>query len=624
MAPTRPLKPLLPLPAGMSAAAASSSSTTTRTTTPSNTAVRARRGHITHSACRNCSEKKSKCDGARPICGNCESKNATCVYEVAQGQTRTTALREQVRELEEKGRDLEEKVQGLEEHLNGILSTPNNEAIAYLEALTTKLSASNSHTHTQRTSSSLEQVSTRNVTTDVSQGRHVRLCSSIWATLPESRTITDCAMVFCRTITALERYGATIQHVEGLCSQLVDGLTEPHLLGEICAFAAVGARYSGNLVYQAIADDLYGVSNVLFTGLADQQPETALRMSVLLAVFAVPDRRKAAMGFVEFGISLARGNEFATRSDIRKAYNTLLYIKNWLAIALELPNADKIPLRDEQEQPAIIMQRRTVDDIVQLEVAKLSAITTHIQKCLYADLPHLVVSYRNSLAEWYDHLAKTYGPKFSLARTLEVDESEAGILYLHLVFFGGQLLLYRRLMLFGLDYEPIDERTFGLIPKDIYHEGAFTAQQVVSKLEQLYQCNSLYYGRTWLCIFTAYTSCATLVCGAVFQILNGGIDDPDTKSDLMGILAHAESALRILHTAPQTDALLMCFHSTLAPYVALVQSVLHYNDHVNTIGFPGPVVPFPVVPLLDWDSEVKIAEAHVARFGPPMLAFSAT
>ncbi|KAF2111699.1 hypothetical protein BDV96DRAFT_499106 [Lophiotrema nucula] len=62
-------------------------------------ALRTPRGKITSIACESCRKRKSKCDGVRPKCNTCQSKNLSCVYDIAEDGKTTTQLRAHVRRL---------------------------------------------------------------------------------------------------------------------------------------------------------------------------------------------------------------------------------------------------------------------------------------------------------------------------------------------------------------------------------------------------------------------------------------------------------------------------------------------------------------------------------------------
>lgn len=69
-------------------------------------ALRTPRGKITSIACESCRKRKSKCDGVRPKCNTCQSKNLVCVYDVAEDGKTTTQLRAHVRRLVKEADDL--------------------------------------------------------------------------------------------------------------------------------------------------------------------------------------------------------------------------------------------------------------------------------------------------------------------------------------------------------------------------------------------------------------------------------------------------------------------------------------------------------------------------------------
>lgn len=73
-------------------------------------ALRTPRGKITSIACESCRKRKSKCDGVRPKCNTCQSKNLTCVYDVAEDGKTTTQLRAHVRRLAKEVEDLKSVV----------------------------------------------------------------------------------------------------------------------------------------------------------------------------------------------------------------------------------------------------------------------------------------------------------------------------------------------------------------------------------------------------------------------------------------------------------------------------------------------------------------------------------
>ncbi|KAL9038923.1 MAG: hypothetical protein Q9214_005087, partial [Letrouitia sp. 1 TL-2023] len=67
---------------------------------PSQGRILSHRRNITAVACKTCQLKKSKCDGHRPVCGGCKTKQLTCDWEIGQGLTRLGAIKRQNDDLQ--------------------------------------------------------------------------------------------------------------------------------------------------------------------------------------------------------------------------------------------------------------------------------------------------------------------------------------------------------------------------------------------------------------------------------------------------------------------------------------------------------------------------------------------
>ena len=66
-----------------------------------------KRGKITIVACVPCRRRKTKCDGKRPTCSQCASRDGQCQYDMNEEQRRLTYLRENVETLVEEKNHLE-------------------------------------------------------------------------------------------------------------------------------------------------------------------------------------------------------------------------------------------------------------------------------------------------------------------------------------------------------------------------------------------------------------------------------------------------------------------------------------------------------------------------------------
>jgi hypothetical protein len=66
-----------------------------------------KRGKITIVACVPCRRRKTKCDGRRPVCSQCQSRDGQCHYDMSEDQRRLTYLRENVDALHDEKSNLE-------------------------------------------------------------------------------------------------------------------------------------------------------------------------------------------------------------------------------------------------------------------------------------------------------------------------------------------------------------------------------------------------------------------------------------------------------------------------------------------------------------------------------------
>ncbi|CRK21891.1 hypothetical protein BN1723_012516 [Verticillium longisporum] len=97
----KPYKSILPAPAHWKAA--DSLFQQSRTPFDNSSPIPKKRGPLTIVACSTCRQKRTKCDGHRPVCFACADASfqaaAECFYDLEQGVTRLAALRKEYCEL---------------------------------------------------------------------------------------------------------------------------------------------------------------------------------------------------------------------------------------------------------------------------------------------------------------------------------------------------------------------------------------------------------------------------------------------------------------------------------------------------------------------------------------------
>lgn len=67
----------------------------------------------TKSACAGCQRRKQRCTGDRPACQSCVDKGIACLYDVADGKTRSEDLKFKVQEATERGDKLDQLVSAM-------------------------------------------------------------------------------------------------------------------------------------------------------------------------------------------------------------------------------------------------------------------------------------------------------------------------------------------------------------------------------------------------------------------------------------------------------------------------------------------------------------------------------
>jgi transcription factor-like protein/Zn(2)-Cys(6) binuclear cluster domain-containing protein len=121
-----------------------------------------KRGKITIVACVPCRRRKTKCDGRRPSCSQCQTRDSPCQYDMNEEQRRLTFLRENVESLAEEKNTLEAFLW----HLRG---SNENESLEILRRLR---SGSDPQTLVQQIQASRSLTQVKGETPSFSQNQH--------------------------------------------------------------------------------------------------------------------------------------------------------------------------------------------------------------------------------------------------------------------------------------------------------------------------------------------------------------------------------------------------------------------------------------------------------------------
>jgi hypothetical protein len=74
----------------------------------------------TKSACKRCQKRKSRCSGDRPFCQSCCQDNRECIYDVAEGSTRTEDLKQKLGGAMARLKDLETFIEALRSETDSV------------------------------------------------------------------------------------------------------------------------------------------------------------------------------------------------------------------------------------------------------------------------------------------------------------------------------------------------------------------------------------------------------------------------------------------------------------------------------------------------------------------------
>lgn len=243
-----------------------------------------------------------------------------------------------------------------------------------------------------------------------------------------------------------------------------------------------------------------------------------------------------------------------------------------------------------------IEQELNAEDIVQTEMAKIAVLNANILERIYAfkDVSILAVkTITNDLRQWHANLP----PSMHLATIAEHGiciELRRTIYFVHLMYLGAMMLLYRRIMaataqkrgphMWGLD-QRCEEIT------RYVEEGLLAATQSARILGLLLSGNGI-FKRCWLCMyvtisscvsvgsrfssapwltssirFQAFTSCTIILYGVAQKQLHG-YSELDCEDDLI----QAEKCLQVLSWCGQADCVARRFHDKLQPYYDILKT----------------------------------------------------
>ncbi|KAI9930082.1 hypothetical protein AWENTII_003451 [Aspergillus wentii] len=355
-------------------------------------------------------------------------------------------------------------------------------------------------------------------------------------------------------------------------------------LCEMCSLASVGSQYLPEQPLEDVKKTLFSTAIVHLDQCIKVDPVRALRILVCLSAYHIIEHHNVAHASIVSGLGLARklGSQIAKHSDqsliIRKTYRTLIFMECWLSTSLGYPPA----LGDTEhtfinESIKCELELSNGDLAVQEQAGLVALLKSDILKGLYSSTSseNEIEVHVGKLEGWYSTLPQEM-------RLLALLSNEAtplplaqqrGLLFLHLIYLGAIMLLYRRTLSMAFANQLQSPTTMHSFPEGVsdYYDRAVMAAHQVARIFLLIDYEKNVYRRCWLCISEIYSASTILLFSASYKILynHAGAEDD---------LEHAESLVNMLKCASSVDYVAKNLADLLGPILYETHYLYNYSQ----------------------------------------------
>ncbi|KAH6626618.1 hypothetical protein B0J18DRAFT_144583 [Chaetomium sp. MPI-SDFR-AT-0129] len=514
-------------------------------------------------ACHTCRRNKAKCDGVRPRCGGCTTRGSACGYDGEAGQSRQAALRARLEELEKLVGDLrsmpdaeaERLLQRLRASANdSVLGTASESRSPAPTTIPASVASSESSFPSRSSAPSPASSGTSGATgaTSVSDDGPIIAGSSPRSAqhpiaddlaellhmdlpLPNAKTtwagvesfFSSCGRLF--HIYSPQQMEAYYKTVFG-----VDGKPDTSQKLAICclhAVAAVGIQYNPNDFQKGLEKTFHEVSRRFFSEVMEERPLDTIKVCTLFALYNILDKATVALAYVEVGLSMSKRQSSSTGVchpsmvsaeewiDFRRTWRALLFFSSWLSSTLgyisgadDTEFAKLLPIA-EQDHDSYSAE---IGELVQAEMTKLTLLEAGILR------NHLAVEELTTLGldgvirelqDWHGQLPDT----MQLSSLFRYDWPPLvrwSIYYLHLLYHGAFMLVYRRIAAHcvrlqrtgvGLAAASKEPTMLSLVEQGI------TSARDTARIVSLLLEDQGVFRRCWIVIFQTHTACVVLL-----------------------------------------------------------------------------------------------------------------
>ncbi|EAA32473.1 hypothetical protein GE21DRAFT_7520 [Neurospora crassa] len=495
MAPPTQYKPIQPAP--LKVAKSGTSSGTGRV----NGEKHAKRVKAVTQACHTCRRYKAKCDGLRPRCTSCKTKNKPCGYEGEEGQSRQEAMKSRLEALErlvtalqqkspEEAEALLQRIRNADDIVSLSSAASSDSGERNIPGLhrndSTSPSMGGSLSDSWTSPSSVPTVSTDIIkralqsaspSGDESSEGGMQLVSDSGSATARLRVDHSAYLIRFvlpnadATRAALNSFYSSSGKLFHVFSQqdmdrfftIVFGYdgrpnySQKMAICCLCSVAAVGIQYNPDDFEKGSEHIFYEVARRYFVDVLEESSLDAIKVCAMLAFFNVMNKATISLAWVELGMSMSRQFGLNTSIllrdeqndhmiDYRKTWRTLMFFSSWLSSTLGYISGSTgsdfqkfVPIADVE--PYYPLQ---VTETVQREMTKISLLKAEILRMQleFQDLPRLTVVANEYLEKWHEKLPVEV-QLANLANPGLDDTVRRSIYHVHLLYLGAMQLLYR-------------------------------------------------------------------------------------------------------------------------------------------------------------------------------------
>ncbi|KAB5575416.1 hypothetical protein GE09DRAFT_592539 [Coniochaeta sp. 2T2.1] len=563
-------------------------------------------------ACKDCRRNKAKCDGTRPKCGPCVHKGRNCGYEGEVGQSRQAAMKARLETLEklfdtlqnQAPEDAERLLQRIRsgDELTSLLAfdqesadTAPRSSERYDQTSTSPTSSSSS---SWQRGGALSRVLNDHSTRDGLSGG----LGSSAGTSALSRGISDASDSSFLIRMGLPNQALTTKAVEcffdstgqlfhlfskaQVASYMDDiygfGSPSEQLKKAVCCVACVAAvavEYKADDFPIGLGRVFYDIARHHFGDVyITDRPLDGIKVCTLLGMYNIMTKATVSVAYIEVALGMSRRHSLSDKDRIypgvspqewqeyRATWRCLIFFATWLSSTLGYITSDDVPLNTLMPAPeAELGSSADIIDTVQVEMTKISMLKANILRMhlAFKDLTELAVqAIMTDLQEWYHKLPQEMALS-TLGHSDLPDSVRRSIYYVHLLYLGAIMLLYRRVasqynrsVAEGNDADG-QQKFFEQLMLNHAEQGvlaAKTSSRILGLLLNQVGC----FKRCWIVIFQSYTSCVVLLhCIAQKQV--HGMIASSWEDDLL----HAKTCLDTLSYCGTLDPVALQFHARL-------------------------------------------------------------